>query len=684
MLIKLQENLSSKPELAVLAVIVSIIAMLIIPMPTPLVDLLIGVNIVVSLLVLMGSFYVERILGFSSFPSVLLITTLFRLALSISTSRLILLDADAGHIVNTFGEYVIGDNIVVGFVIFAIVTVVQFVVITKGSERVAEVAARFSLDGMPGKQMSIDSDLRAGILDAEAAKDKRANLEKESQLYGSFDGAMKFVKGDAIAGIVIIFVNFIGGISVGMLQKGDSFVEALNTFTILTIGDGLVAQIPALLIAISAGFMVTRVNGEGRNLGHNIVSQLFNSRFALMVTAVLALLIGVLPGFPLLVFALIALALGLVVWWPARKKAKTGQGIMEESEGLVLGNEESETAVLDLDAQNTSAEAVPIILVISNELKSSWEQQNILKYMVNRFFLEYGIKLPQVLIRYAKDMPQDLVTVYLNEVKAAELRCVNGWLRVLNYQDELSVLNIPIQRFQEEGGGSVAWVGPQDVDRIEKMGYAVRLFRDELYLDISNLLVRNVHEFFGVQETKNLLDELEVKYPELLREIYRNASVLKISEVFQRLLSERVSIRNIKLILEALAKWGSKEKDVIILSEHIRTALARYISDKFSRKGKVRAFLLSSSIENMVRKGIRQTSSGALLNLDPREVEEVMDKFASGLLGLAYSYKDIVVLAPVDIRRYLKKLIEVKYPKLDVISFGEISDSVVVDVVKTI
>lgn len=252
-------GLRSHPELIILGLMVMIIAMLIIPLPTYLIDFLIGLNLTLAILVFLGSFYVDRILSFSSFPSILLITTLFRLALAISTSRLILLEADAGEIITSFGEFVIGDSLVVGFVIFSIVTIVQFIVITKGSERVAEVAARFSLDGMPGKQMSIDADLRAGIIDADLAKERRSVLERESQLYGSFDGAMKFIKGDAIANIIIIFVNIIGGLSVGVGQNGMDFSTALTVYTILTVGDGLVSQIPALLIAISAGFIVTRV-----------------------------------------------------------------------------------------------------------------------------------------------------------------------------------------------------------------------------------------------------------------------------------------------------------------------------------------------------------------------------------------------------------------------------------------
>lgn len=300
-------QIRNKPELIVLGIMILVIAMLILPLPTYIVDLLIGLNIVISLLVLMSSFYITKIIHFTSFPALLLITTLFRLALSISTSRLILLDADAGDIITSFGQFVIGDNLVVGLVIFAIVTVVQFIVITKGSERVAEVVARFSLDAMPGKQMSIDADLKSGIIDNEGVKHRRIELEQESQLYGAFDGAMKFIKGDAIAGIVIIFVNFLGGISVGMVQMGFSFSEALTTYTMLTIGDGLVAQIPALLISISTGFIVTRVGGTQKNLGQNIIKELFSHDFSLIITAALTFIMGFLPGFPTLIFILLSI-----------------------------------------------------------------------------------------------------------------------------------------------------------------------------------------------------------------------------------------------------------------------------------------------------------------------------------------------------------------------------------------
>ena len=671
------------PELILLLLIVVILTMLIVPLPTPMVDFLLAVNISIALLILIGSFYVDRILSFSSFPSILLITTLFRLALTISTSRLILLDADAGHIINTFGEFVIGDNLVVGFVIFLIITIVQFIVITKGSERVAEVAARFSLDGMPGKQMSIDADIRAGTIDAATGQLRRTELQKESQLYGSFDGAMKFIKGDAIAGIIVIFVNFIGGISVGMFQHGTSFSDALHIYTILTIGDGMVAQIPALLISISAGFVVTRVSGEGNNLGHSIITQLFSHTYVVLVTAVLILAMGLLPGFPLPVFILLSSCF-FGLFWVKRKAAKAAVATGGQAANGFNPDGSSETSSNMTDPKKMTMETVPLIFMVSDVNKAQWEKKNLVESIRHRFFLDYGVRLPQAAVRFSSKTSPNKVTVYINEVKAAEINIVFDFLRIVDYRDELAYLGLELVTIEEPLNEQSHWAKEELATQIEDMGVTLRKDTDEFYLNVSVLLTKHIQEFFGVQEMKNLLDELEPKYPELLKETYRHSSVQRMSEVIQRLISERISVRNIKLILDAMTKWAPKEKDVILLVEHIRTSMARYISDKFSGGGKIRAVMISQNVEEMVRNGIRQTNTGTLLNLEPHEMNEVMDLFEVGLSSISIQHKDLVVLTAVDVRRFVKRLLETKYTDLEVLSFGEITDTVQIDVLKTI
>lgn len=681
---RITRQVKEHPELIILLLIVTIIAMLIVPLPTYLVDFLIGLNIVISVLVFLSSFYISGILSFSTFPAVLLITTLFRLALSISTSRLILNDANAGEIIETFGLYVIGDNLIVGFVIFFIVTITQFMVITKGAERVAEVAARFSLDAMPGKQMSIDADVKTGILDSEQAKEKRSILERESQLYGSFDGAMKFIKGDAIAGIIIIFVNFIGGISVGMNQHGMAMSEALQTYTMLTIGDGLVAQIPSLLIAVSAGFIVTRVSGEGDNMGKKILSQLINQPFVIAVAAILTFSIGLLPGFPFFVFLTLSLVLGITYFVKNKKLQSEKMGIANHSshpssnkQGVEYNLDSSMRMINHLD--NTHAEALPLILILPKDLYEKLLQQDLSGHIRSQFFIDYGIHLPEILLKSAGEGVSNIVTFLINEIKVEEYHLYFDRLRVINKLEELEFLDIDMHK---ESSG--IWVEREAKADLVALGYSLRTALDELYYCISLQLAHHINEFFGVQEAKTMSDRLEQTCPELIKEVLRHMTMQKISEILQRLLSERISIRNMKMIMEALALWAPKEKDVILLVEHVRGTLARYICDKFSINNQLRVIMVTAETEDIVREGIRTTSGGSFLNIEPSKAEELMDIFTVALQNYDHEFKDIVIISSIDVRRFIKKFIESRFKDIAVISYGELSQHVNVDVIQTI
>ncbi|WP_338524081.1 EscV/YscV/HrcV family type III secretion system export apparatus protein [Pseudomonas batumici] len=670
------KKLAMHPELAIVFLMVMIIAMLIIPLPTYLVDLLLGLNITLSILIFVGSFYIGRVLDLSAFPSILLITTLFRLALSISTSRLILQQADGGQIIESFGDFVIGGDLVIGLTIFAIVTIVQFIVITKGSERVAEVCARFSLDGLPGKQMSIDADLRAGVIDGEAAKQRRSVLEKESQLYGSLDGAMKFIKGDAIAGIVIILVNFIGGIAVGMSRHDFSFNEALNTYTLLTIGDGLVAQIPALLISISAGFIVTKVAGEGQNLGVNIVNQLTSNPFVLLVVAVLCLAMGLVPGFPSLVF--IGLAAGVGLLYFARTRGKN----TEDGELGGEGGGASEKSTMSIDQMLT--DTLPLMLLIP-EGQREHLPLDLAESLAKSTFLELGLKLPAIEVRESPTIAANQGVLLINEVRAGELNLVFGQSRVVSGMETLEALGIPTQLTQDSNGQSTCWVDPQALPSgAREMGIVVSAVEDDLRSGFIAAVSRNVGELFGIQETKNLLDEMERKYPELLKEAYRNAPVQRITEILQRLLKEQISIRNMKVVLEAITHWAGKERDTIMLVEHVRGALGRYITSKFARGERLRAIVTSSDLEESVRKGIRQSSAGTFLNLEPEESEGILDLLAAEIGSTSIPLRDAVFLTAVDVRRFFKRLIEQRFPEMEVLSYGEVTDMTKIDVLKTV
>lgn len=679
-------QIRNRPELMVLVIMVMVIAMLIIPLPTVLVDLLIALNIMISVLIFMSSFYITRVLNFQSFPSILLISTLFRLALSISTSRLILLEADAGDIIDTFGQFVIQDNLVVGMVVFAIVTIVQFIVITKGSERIAEVAARFSLDAMPGKQMSIDADLRAGVIDEATVKIKRGELEKESQLFGSFDGAMKFIKGDAIAGIVIIFVNLIGGISVGTAQQGMDVSTALNTFTLLTIGDGLVAQIPALLISISAGFIVTRVGGNDKNLGENIVSELFDNDFTILITAFIVLFMGFLPGFPTAIFLfLAALLMGLFAtrYFKKRKARQKEQQLGEENLQTEATEGETQRANDDFDDEYIP-ETLPVIISVNQQYKQHLEDNNFLSRMKKDVFIRYGYRIPDIAINYSPIVPENKIVVLINEVKAGEYDVYFHGQRLLTANDELEYLGIELIKYTDEYGSVSTWFDNQHLENVEQLGLLVRDDVTEMIDCVSTLLLRHINEFFGIQETKNLLDDLERKYPELLKECYRHATVQKVTEVFQRLLMEKISVRNMKLIIETLVQWVPKEKDSMMLVEHIRSSMARYISSRFSVEGRLNVLMVNAELEDTIRQGIRQSSGGVYLHLEPEKSNELIQAAEVALENSYLSVRDVNVLVPVDIRRFVKKILEGRFPELEVLSFNEVSEMVKVNVIKTI
>ncbi|MTC39651.1 EscV/YscV/HrcV family type III secretion system export apparatus protein [Providencia alcalifaciens] len=679
-------QIRNRPELMVLVIMVMVIAMLIIPLPTVLVDFLIALNIMISVLIFMSSFYITRVLNFQSFPSILLISTLFRLALSISTSRLILLEADAGDIIDTFGEFVIQDNLVVGMVVFAIVTIVQFIVITKGSERIAEVAARFSLDAMPGKQMSIDADLRAGVIDEATVKIKRGELEKESQLFGSFDGAMKFIKGDAIAGIVIIFVNLIGGISVGTAQQGMDISTALNTFTLLTIGDGLVAQIPALLISISAGFIVTRVGGNDKNLGENIVSELFDNDFTILITALIVLFMGFLPGFPTPIFLfLAALLMGLFAtrYFKKRKAQRKDQQSGQENLQTEATEGETQRANDDFDDEYIP-ETLPVIISVNQEYKQHLEENNFLSRMKKDVFIRYGYRIPDIAINYSPIVPENKIVVLINEVKAGEDDVYFHGHRLLTANDELEYLGLELTKYTDEYGFVNTWFDNQYLENVEQLGLLVRDDITEMIDCVSTLLLRHINEFFGIQETKNLLDDLERKYPELLKECYRHATVQKVTEVFQRLLMEKISVRNMKLIIETLVQWVPKEKDSMMLVEHIRSSMARYISSRFSVEGRLNVLMVNAELEDTIRQGIRQSSGGVYLHLEPEKSNELIQAAEVALENSYLSARDVNVLVPVDIRRFVKKILEGRFPELEVLSFNEVSEMVRVNVIKTI
>lgn len=677
-----------RPELALVGLMIVIVAMLIVPLPTWLIDGLIALNIVAASLVFVGAFHLRAITAFSSFPALLLVTTVFRLALSITTSRMILMQADAGHIVASFGDFVIGGDLVIGVTMFAILTVVQFMVITKGTERVAEVCARFSLDGLPGKQMSIDADLRSNLINGEQAREQRRLLERESQLYGSLDGAVKFVKGDALASILIIFVNFLGGLAMGQLRHGLSFNEALDTYTRLTIGDGLVAQVPALLISIATGLVVTRVNGDENNLGATLIAQVAREERVLLIAAGIALLIGLLPGFPLAVFVILSMALvavcvqrrGGVRHWRALFSAEGQRLAAGAQDGTAAGG-----GAVDAGSRGTSraSEVVALALLVPADALPWCERNEIATRLARDTYHRLGLRLPTIVVRAHRELPSNRFAVLVNEVRAGYLRIVPDGSRVVEGVDLLQGVGAALIDLSEPGDACF-WLAADQTSRFAQLDVQWRSAADELAERFATVVARHVAELFGIQETRDLLDEIESRFPELVKETVRNAPLQRITNVLQRLVAERIPVRNLKLVLEAIAQWAPRERDNVMLAEHVRSSLGRYITERFSRGQHLDVLLLSPAHEEIVRRAIQQTSTGSFLNLPPNDAQTLCDAVSARLAALQVGVEDVLMLSSPDVRRFVKKALETQFPRLDVISYAEITDQSRINVLQTV
>ncbi|MGB1271250.1 MAG: type III secretion system export apparatus subunit SctV, partial [Endozoicomonas sp.] len=596
-------QLGARNDLVLAGLLVAIIGLIILPMPTVLVDFLIALNMGIATILLMTSIYLKSPLEFSSFPGVLLVTTLFRLSLSITTTRLILLQADAGEIVYTFGNFVVGGNLVVGVVIFLIITIVQFLVITKGSERVAEVSARFSLDGMPGKQMSIDADLRAGAIEMEEAQRRRELVTKESQLFGSMDGAMKFVKGDAIAGLIIIFVNITAGVAIGT-SEGMSSGEALQLYAILTIGDGLISQIPALLISITAGIIVTRVsNEEAKDLGNEIGDQLTNKPKALLVGGALLLGFAVIPGFPTITFLILAAVIG-GGGFLLMKKSDKARAAAEEGgiPAMAAATETPGEAKSRLDQQEEFTQTLPLIIDVPTSIQESLDTSSLNEELLKvrkALYMDLGVPFPGIHLRFNDAMETNTYSILLQEVPVATGHFKPGFVFARETIEHLDMLKITYDTGDEFLPSlDTIWVKDELKDKLERNSVNYMDAPKIMTFHLAHVLKKYAEDFIGIQETRYLLEKMESSFGELIKEVQRLLPVNKITEIFQRLVSEDISIRNLRSILQSLVVWGHKEKEVVQLTEYVRSSLKRYVSYKYSNgKNMLPVYLLDQDVE---------------------------------------------------------------------------------------
>src|ERR1700691_5210435 len=654
---------AGRTDIALAFVIVAVIFMMILPLPIPLVDALIAFNICSAAILLMVAMYIASPLAFSAFPTVLLVTTLFRVGLSIATTRLILLQADAGHIIETFGNFVVGGNLVVGLVVVLILTIVQFIVITKGAERVAEVGARFSLDAMPGKQMSIDGDMRAGVIDMEEARRRRAVVEKESQLYGAMDGAMKFVKGDAIASLIIVFVNLLGGLAIGMLQRGMTAGGALQRYAILSVGDGLIAQIPALFISICAGMIVTRVSSEDgvpSNIGKDIGRQVLSQPRAFMIAAVIMLGFALIPGMPVPVFITLFLLVGTVGFTLHRHATRPApaSGDVTAMPALAAAGQAKSPASAEPGSEFTPT--VPLLIDVAQNLAESFRAQELNEELMKvrrALYFDLGVPFPGINLRFNEHLTPGSYAILLHEVPVASGELRPQHLLARESEDTLKALGIEYETGRKFLPNlPTVWVPQRLRALLTQAGTSTMDATQLLTYPLAFVLKKYAADFVGIQETRFLLAAMDGRFPDLVKEVQRVMAIQKIAEILQRLVSEEVSVRNLRTILEALIEWGQKEKDSVLLTEYIRAALKRHLSHKYSTgQNLLPAYLFAPNVEDTVRGAVRQTSAGSYLALDPNVSRRLIESIKRTVGDISTAAQRPVLLTSMDIRRYVRK-----------------------------
>ena len=662
---RLFKMLTQRGDVVLGALIVAVIGLLVVPLPTALLDGLIATNLAASIALLMLSMNVPSALRLSTFPSLLLLTTLFRLSLNIASTKLILLNGAAGHIIDAFGRLVVGGNVIVGLVVFLIMAIVQFIVIAKGAERVAEVGARFSLDGMPGKQMSIDADLRAGLIDKMEAQRRRGSLEQESRLYGAMDGAMKFVKGDAIAGMIIACVNIIAGMALGVGMRGMSLGESVDTYSILSVGDGMVAQIPSLFVSIAAGIVLTRVGGRSGNrnhLGVQIAQEVLGHPAALLIAAVIVTGFLFVPGFP--VWPFLSLALVLAGAGYLARRAVTVADTAGDRSTPAMSADRAASAGADGGASASLTIAVPLRLRVAPGLLAGLSSSAFdlaLEREKARLGRELGLPFPGLKLSADDMLSGTRYGIDVQEVQVSQGDLQNG--------------NVLAFASREEGAAATA--DATDQSRAAQPKDTRPSHEDTLAAHIGWVVRRHAESFIGIQETHELLTRAATQLPDLTAEVQKVVPLQRMADVLRRLVQEGVSIRYLREICESLVVWSARENDIVMLTEYVRVDLGRFIVPRYlDDKHQLRAIVLEAEAEKALRDAIQQGTSGSFLALAPETAQALTAGAESALARVGAAEGGAVVLAPMDVRRYLKKFLTSRFPSWAVLSFQELPPEV--------
>ncbi|MCT2534539.1 flagellar biosynthesis protein FlhA [Aquibacillus koreensis] len=662
-------------DLSVLLGVILIIIMLVIPLPGWLLSLLILTNISLALIVILVSMNTTEALQFSIFPSLLLLLTLFRLGLNVSTTRSILSEADAGGVVETFGTFVIGDNPLVGFVVFTILVIIQFLVITKGSERVSEVAARFTLDAMPGKQMSIDADLNAGLINEHQAKDRREKIEHEADFYGAMDGASKFVKGDAIAGIIIVLINIMFGLIIGMMQMGMSFGEAITTYMQLTVGDGLVSQIPALLISTATGIVVTRVASKG-NLGSDVTEQLFRYPTLLYIASGTIFLLGLTPiNFWLTTSIAAVLAFG--AYWLSRpvQEPEINKDAEEvQTETNQMKSPENVVGLLSMDPIEFEFGYGLIPLADTNQGGDLLDRIVMIR---RQLAIELGLVIPVVRIRDNIQLNPNEYSLKIkgNEVAKGEL-LLDHYLAMSPGMEDDDIDGV--DTMEPAFGLPAKWISEEVKDEAELSGYTVVDPPSVVSTHITEVIKKHAHLLLGRQETKQLIDHLKETYPILVEEVTPEPLAIgDIQKVLAKLLREGVSIRNLPIIFETLADFGKMTNDTDLLTEYARQSLASQITKQFAQQDNtLKVITVGNEVEQIIAEHIQQTEHGSYLSLDPESQQQIIRSVSEKVEQLSLQEETPIILCSPTTRMYIKQLLERFFPQVIVLSYNELEPNV--------
>ncbi|WP_150267687.1 flagellar biosynthesis protein FlhA [Paenibacillus tepidiphilus] len=663
-------------DLTVLVGVIGIVLMMILPIPEWLLDVLLIVNISIALTIILVAMNTRDPLQFSIFPSLLLLTTLFRLALNISTTKLILGEGHAGAVVATFGSWIAGGQIAIGFIVFLILVVVQFIVITKGSERVAEVGARFTLDAMPGKQMSIDADLNAGMINEQQARERRRNVEREADFFGAMDGASKFVKGDAIASIIILLINLIGGFIIGMMVHGDTFQGALAKYSVLTIGDGLVSQIPALLISTASGLIVTRAASEG-NLAEDLTGQLLSYPKLLYIVAVTIAFLGFFT--PITVLSTLPLA-GLMAFAAYKMGEKENKKQLEEEqlvEEKQIEEVRSPESVINLLTVDPIEFEFGYGLIPLADTAQGGDLLDRIIMIRRQCALEMGLVVPVIRIRDNIQLKPNeyVIKIKGNVVGGGEL-LLNHYLAMSPGYDDESIHGI--ETVEPSFGLPALWIDETVKERAELSGYTVVDPPSVVATHLTELIKRHGHELLGRQETKQLVDNLRESYPVLVDELIPSVLAIgDVQKVLAKLLREKISIRDLVTIFETLADYGTYTKDPDILTEYVRQALSRQITQQFSQSGEtLRVITVGPNLEKKISESVQQTEQGSYLALDPVSTQTVYQRLTEQINRLLQSGQQPIVLTSPTIRMYLRQVIERTMQDIPVLSYSELEPNI--------